>query len=130
MIPTGCLLLTLVLLKYYLDQAGPWNLGLGRFCRCGLLAMFEVPASTTWSCSSLFPCPRGDVPPPSSPLTCGRLENNLILCHFFHRKRPCYQLSAGMCWETSRGRCDERSSKFSLSMKPRLNRPVGGRNHL
>ena len=32
-------------------------------------------------------------------------------------------------WETPRGRFDEYSSKFSLSMKPRLNRPVGGRNH-
>ena len=34
-----------------------------------------------------------------------------------------------MRWETPRGRFDERSSKFSLSMKPRLNRPVGGRTH-
>jgi hypothetical protein len=32
-------------------------------------------------------------------------------------------------WETPRGRYDEHSSKFSLSMKPRFNRPVGQRNH-
>ena len=31
------------------------------------------------------------------------------------------------CCETPRGRYDEHSGKFSLSMKPRLNRPVGGR---
>jgi hypothetical protein len=30
---------------------------------------------------------------------------------------------------TPRGRYDEHSGKFSLSMKPRFNRPVGGRNH-
>jgi hypothetical protein len=32
-------------------------------------------------------------------------------------------------WETPRGRYDEHISKFSLSMKPRFNRPVGERNH-
>jgi hypothetical protein len=32
-------------------------------------------------------------------------------------------------WETPRGRYDEHSSKFSLSMKPKFNRPVGERNH-
>jgi hypothetical protein len=31
-------------------------------------------------------------------------------------------------WETSRGRYDDHSSKFSLSMKPKFNRPVGERN--
>jgi hypothetical protein len=31
-------------------------------------------------------------------------------------------------WETPRGRYDEHSSKFSLSMKPKFNRPVGERN--
>jgi hypothetical protein len=30
---------------------------------------------------------------------------------------------------TPRGRYDEHSGKFSLSMKPRFNRPVGERNH-
>jgi hypothetical protein len=30
---------------------------------------------------------------------------------------------------TPRGRYDEHNSKFSLSMKPRFNRPVGERNH-
>ena len=29
------------------------------------------------------------------------------------------------CWETPRGRYDEHNSKFSLSKKPRFNRPVG-----
>ena len=33
----------------------------------------------------------------------------------------------GSGWETPRGRCDEHSSKFSLSTKPRFNRPVGER---
>jgi hypothetical protein len=33
-------------------------------------------------------------------------------------------------WETPRGRYDEHNSKFSLSMKPKFNRPVGERNHL
>jgi hypothetical protein len=32
-------------------------------------------------------------------------------------------------WETPRGRYDEQCSKFSLSMKPKFNRPVGERNH-
>jgi hypothetical protein len=32
-------------------------------------------------------------------------------------------------WDTPRGRYDEHSSKFSLSMKPKFNRPVGERNH-
>jgi hypothetical protein len=32
-------------------------------------------------------------------------------------------------WETQRGRYDEHSSKFSLSMKPKFNRPVRERNH-
>jgi hypothetical protein len=32
-------------------------------------------------------------------------------------------------WETPRGRYDEHISKFSLSMKPRFNQPVGERNH-
>jgi hypothetical protein len=32
-------------------------------------------------------------------------------------------------WETPRGRYDEHSSKFFLSMKPKFNRPVGERNH-
>jgi hypothetical protein len=32
-------------------------------------------------------------------------------------------------WETPRGRYDEHNSKFSLSMKPKFNRPVGERNH-
>jgi hypothetical protein len=32
-------------------------------------------------------------------------------------------------WENPRGRYDEHSSKFSLSMKPRFNRPVGEINH-
>jgi hypothetical protein len=30
---------------------------------------------------------------------------------------------------TPRGRYDEHSDKFSLSMKPRFNRPAGERNH-
>jgi hypothetical protein len=30
---------------------------------------------------------------------------------------------------TPRGRYDEHSGKFSLSMKPRFNRPVGERSH-
>jgi hypothetical protein len=30
---------------------------------------------------------------------------------------------------TPRGRYDEHSGKFSLSMKPRFNRPVGEKNH-
>jgi hypothetical protein len=30
---------------------------------------------------------------------------------------------------TPRGRCDEHNSKFSLSMKPKFNWPVGERNH-
>ena len=34
----------------------------------------------------------------------------------------------GSCWETPRGRCDEHSSKFSLSTKPMFNRPVGERS--
>jgi hypothetical protein len=32
-------------------------------------------------------------------------------------------------WETPRRRYDEHNSKFSLSMKPKFNRPVGERNH-
>jgi hypothetical protein len=32
-------------------------------------------------------------------------------------------------WETPRGRYDEHTSKFSLSMKPKFNRPVGEKNH-
>jgi hypothetical protein len=32
-------------------------------------------------------------------------------------------------WETPRGRYDEHNSKFSLSMKPKFNRPVVERNH-
>jgi hypothetical protein len=32
-------------------------------------------------------------------------------------------------WETLRRRYDEHNSKFSLSMKPKFNRPVGERNH-
>jgi hypothetical protein len=32
-------------------------------------------------------------------------------------------------WETPTGRYDENNSKFSLSMKPKFNRPVGERNH-
>jgi hypothetical protein len=32
-------------------------------------------------------------------------------------------------WETPRGRYDEHNSKFSLSMKPKFNRPVGEKNH-
>jgi hypothetical protein len=32
-------------------------------------------------------------------------------------------------WDTPRGRYDEHISKFSLSMKPRFNRPVDERNH-
>jgi hypothetical protein len=30
---------------------------------------------------------------------------------------------------TPKGRCDEHIRKFSLSMKPKFNRPVGERNH-
>ena len=33
----------------------------------------------------------------------------------------------GSGWETPRGGCDEHSGKFSLSKKPRFNRPVGER---
>jgi hypothetical protein len=32
-------------------------------------------------------------------------------------------------WETPRGRYDEHNIKFSLSMKPKFNRPVEERNH-
>jgi hypothetical protein len=32
-------------------------------------------------------------------------------------------------WETPRGSYDENNNKFSLSMKPRFNRPLGERNH-
>jgi hypothetical protein len=32
-------------------------------------------------------------------------------------------------WETPRGRYDKHNGKFSLSMKPKFNRPVGERNH-
>jgi hypothetical protein len=32
-------------------------------------------------------------------------------------------------WETTIGRYDEHNSKFSLSMKPKFNRPIGERNH-
>jgi hypothetical protein len=32
-------------------------------------------------------------------------------------------------WETPRGRYDKHISKFSLSIKPKSNRPVGERNH-
>jgi hypothetical protein len=38
-------------------------------------------------------------------------------------------MSQSTSWETPRGRYDEHSSKFFLSMKPRFNRPVGERNH-
>jgi hypothetical protein len=38
-------------------------------------------------------------------------------------------MSQGTSWETSRGRYDEHNRKFSLSMKPKFNRPVGERNH-
>jgi hypothetical protein len=33
-------------------------------------------------------------------------------------------------WGTPRGRYDEHNSKFSLSKKPRFNRPVGERSDL
>ena len=53
---------------------------------------------------------------------CSKLEvpgngarNSLMVCRQSHAR-----------WDTPRGRYDEWSSKFSLSMKPRLNRPVGG----
>jgi hypothetical protein len=38
-------------------------------------------------------------------------------------------MSHRIYWETPRGRYDEHISKFSLSMKPKFNRPVGERNH-
>jgi hypothetical protein len=37
-------------------------------------------------------------------------------------------MSQRTSWETPRGRYDEHSSKFSLSMKPKFSRPVGERN--
>jgi hypothetical protein len=40
-----------------------------------------------------------------------------------------YMMSHRTRWETPRGRYDEHNSKFSLSMKPKFNRPVGERNH-
>jgi hypothetical protein len=33
------------------------------------------------------------------------------------------------CWESPRGTIDEHNSKFSLSKKPRLNRPEEERQH-
>jgi hypothetical protein len=39
-------------------------------------------------------------------------------------------MSQSTSWETPRGKYDEHNSKFSLSMKPKFNRPVGERNHL
>jgi hypothetical protein len=41
-----------------------------------------------------------------------------------------YLMSHRTRWETPRGKYDEHSSKFSLSMKPKFNLPVGERNHL
>jgi hypothetical protein len=38
-------------------------------------------------------------------------------------------ISQRTSWETLRGRYDEHNNKFSLSMKPKFNRPVGERNH-
>jgi hypothetical protein len=38
-------------------------------------------------------------------------------------------MSQRTSWETPRGRYDEHNSKFSLSMKPKFNRPVGERNY-
>jgi hypothetical protein len=38
-------------------------------------------------------------------------------------------MSQRIRWEIPRGRYDEHSSKFSLSMKPKFNRPVGEINH-
>jgi hypothetical protein len=38
-------------------------------------------------------------------------------------------MSQRTSWETPRGRYDEHNNKFSLSMKPKFNRPVGERNH-
>jgi hypothetical protein len=38
-------------------------------------------------------------------------------------------MSQRTSWETPRGRYDEHSNKFSLSIKPKFNRPVGERNH-
>jgi hypothetical protein len=40
-----------------------------------------------------------------------------------------YLMSQRTRWETPRGRYDKHNSKFSLSMKPKFNRPVGERNH-
>jgi hypothetical protein len=42
---------------------------------------------------------------------------------------PRWLMSHRTSWGTPRGRYDEHSSKFSLSMKTRFNRPVGERNH-
>jgi hypothetical protein len=39
----------------------------------------------------------------------------------------CVMMLNTSCWETPRGRYDEHNSKFSLSKKPRFNRPVGER---
>jgi hypothetical protein len=38
-------------------------------------------------------------------------------------------MSQRTSWETPRGRYNEHISKYSLSKKPRFNRPVGERNH-
>ena len=39
----------------------------------------------------------------------------------------CTRSTQTRCWETPRERCEEHSNKFSLSSKPRFNRPVGER---
>jgi hypothetical protein len=41
----------------------------------------------------------------------------------------CYLMSHRTRWETPRGRYDEHNSMFSLSMKPKFNRPIGERTH-
>jgi hypothetical protein len=47
----------------------------------------------------------------------------------WQRRHKTVLMSHRTHWETPRGRYDEHRSKFSLSMKPKFNRPVGERNH-
>jgi hypothetical protein len=60
-----------------------------------------------------------------------------VICPFPYRnplspRQRCQKtvlISQRTSWETPRGRYDEHSSKFSLSIKPKFNRPIGERNH-
>jgi hypothetical protein len=62
-------------------------------------------------------------------LTAPSWRGSLFFFSPWQRRQKTISMSHRTSWETPRGRYDENIRKFSLSMKPKFNRPVGERNH-